>query len=465
MRDLLLDIDRTRKQRSLEAGLRAAIRAGRLKPGEAVPSSRGLAADLELARATVVAAYDQLVAEGYLAARQGALTRVAAGPWTVEHDVSEPSRPDFRLDLIPGEPDAGRFPRAAWLRCTREVLATAPNDLLGYGDPSGLGELRAAIASYLNRTRNAVATADSTTVVPGAGSGLGQLARLLHRQGATTIAVEEPGFPFHHAILQREGLRLIPVPVNDEGIDIDALAATASTAVVVTPAHQYPLGTVMSPERRTSLVNWARERDAWIIEDDYDGEFRYDRHPVGALQGIAPDRVVYLGTTSKTLGAGLRVGWLVLPPALRAPMAEQRGRDSDVSQLTQATLAEFITCGDLDRHVRRVRAVYRTRRDHLLAALHLAIDPPDIRGVSAGLHLTLALPAHIDELSVVQQALHDHRLALWGLRQHYQGSDTVDGLVLGFSRTATDFGDSVTRLVHTLLRQGGRPSDQIAHLE
>ena len=345
------------------------------------------------------------------------------------------------------------------------MLATAPNDLLGYGDPSGLGELRAAIASYLNRTRNTAATADSTTVVPGAGSGLGQLARLLHRQGATTIAVEEPGFPFHHTILHREGLRLVPVPVNNEGIDIDALAATSSTTVVVTPAHQYPMGTVMSPERRTSLVNWARERDAWIIEDDYDGEFRYDRHPVGALQGIAPDRVVYLGTTSKTLGAGLRVGWLVLPPALRAPMAEQRGRDSDVSQLTQATLAEFITCGDLDRHVRRVRAVYRTRRDHLLAALHLAIDPPDIPGVAAGLHLTLALPAHIDELSVVQQALHDHRLALWGLRQHYQGRNTVDGLVLGFSRTTTDFGDSVTRLAHTLLRQSGRRPDQITHLE
>ena len=326
MRDLLLDIDRTRKQRSLEAGLRTAIRAGRLKPGDAVPSTRELAADLELARATVVAAYDQLVAEGYLAARQGAPTRVAAGPWTVEHHVSEPSRPDFRLDLIPGEPDSSLFPRAAWLRCTREVLATAPNDLLGYGEPSGLGELRAAIAGYLNRTRNTVATADSTTVVPGAGSGLGQLARLLHRQGATTIAVEEPGFPFHHAILQREGLRLVPVPVNDEGIDIDALAAIACTAVVVTPAHQYPLGTVMSPERRTRLADWARARDAWIVEDDYDGEFRYDRHPVGALQGIAPDRVVYLGTTSKTLGAGLRVGWLVLPPALRTPMAEQRGR-------------------------------------------------------------------------------------------------------------------------------------------
>ena len=227
MRDLLLDIDRTRKQRSLEAGLRAAIRAGRLEPGEAVPSSRGLAADLELSRATVVAAYDQLVAEGYLASRPGALTRVAAGRWSVEHPVVQASRPDFRLDLIPGEPDSGRFPRAAWLRCTREVLATAPNDLLGYGNPSGLEELRAAIASYLNRTRNTVATADSTVVVPGAGSGLGQLARLLHRRGATDIAVEEPGFPFHHAILQREGLRLTPVPVDDEGIDIEALAATA----------------------------------------------------------------------------------------------------------------------------------------------------------------------------------------------------------------------------------------------
>ncbi|MCU1364904.1 MAG: GntR family transcriptional regulator, partial [Ilumatobacteraceae bacterium] len=183
MRDLLLDIDRTHKQRSLEAGLRDAIRTGRLEPGDAVPSTRGLAADLQLARATVAAAYAQLVAEGYLAVRQGAPTRVAPGPWTVEHPVREPSRPDYLIDLIPGEPDAARFPRAAWLRCTREVLATAPYELLGYGDPSGLGELRAAIASYLNRTRNAAATAESTTVVPGAGSGLAQLARLLHRQG------------------------------------------------------------------------------------------------------------------------------------------------------------------------------------------------------------------------------------------------------------------------------------------
>ena len=458
MRDLLLDIDRTRKQRSLEAGLARRNPCGRLEPGEAVPSSRGLAADLELSRATVVAAYDQLVAEGYLASRPGALTRVSAGPWSVEQPVAQPARPDFRLDLIPGEPDSGQFPRAAWLRCTREVLATAPNDLLGYGNPSGLSELRAAIASYLNRTRTTVAAADSTIVVPGAGSGLGQLARMLHRRGATEIAVEEPGFPFHHAILQREGLRLRPVPVDDEGIDIDALAATATTAVVVTPAHQYPLGTVMSPERRTSLVAWARDRDGWIIEDDYDGEFRYDRHPVGSLQGFAPDRVVYLGTTSKTLGAGLRVGWLVLPPALRAPIIEQRGRDSDVSHLTQATLAQFMARGDLDRHVRRVRAFYRARRDHLLAALHSAIDAPDVRGVSAGLHLTLALPAGIDELSIVQAALHDHRLALWGLRQHYRSSDAVDGLVLGFSRTATDFDDSVTRLVHTLKRHSSRPA-------
>ena len=196
MRDLLLDIDHTRKQRSLEAGLRAAIRAGRLKPGEAVPSSRGLAADLGLARATVVAAYDQLVAEGYLAcsSRRADACRGRAVDCRAPRQSNSLS-PDFRLDLIPGEPDAGRFPRAAWLRCTREVLATAPNDLLGYGDPSGLGELRAAIASYLNRTRNTVATADSTIVVPGAGSGLGQLARLLHRQGATRSPSRSPAFP------------------------------------------------------------------------------------------------------------------------------------------------------------------------------------------------------------------------------------------------------------------------------
>jgi GntR family transcriptional regulator/MocR family aminotransferase len=450
MRDLLLDVDPSRKQRSLEEALRAAIRSGRLKPGEAVPSSRGLAADLALARATVVAAYDQLVAEGYLASRPGALTRVAAGSWTAEEPVTRAPRLNYRLDLVPGEPDAARFPRAAWLRCAREVLATAPDDLFGYGDPSGLAQLRAELASYLNRTRNAIVAVDSTIVVPGAASGLSQVARLLHRQGATTIAVEEPGFPFHQAILRREGLRLASVPLDDEGIDVDALAATSSRAVVVTPAHQYPLGTVMSSGRRTSLVKWARERDAWIIEDDYDGEFRYDRRPVGALQGIAPDRVVYLGTSSKTLGAGLRIGWLVLPPSLRALMAEQRGRDADVSQLDQAILARFIAGGDLDRHVRRLRAIYRARRDKLLETLHSAIDHPDIQGVSAGLHLTVVLPVLVDEHDIVERALHDHRLALWGLRQHYQASDPVHGLVLGFSRTPTDFEDSLTSLAETL---------------
>jgi GntR family transcriptional regulator/MocR family aminotransferase len=242
------------------------------------------------------------------------------------------------------------------------------------------------------------------------------------------------------------------VPVDGDGIDADALAASGAPAVIVTPAHQYPLGTVMSPDRRTGLVDWARRHEAWIIEDDYDGEFRYDRRPVGALQGIAPDRVAYLGTTSKTLGAGLRIGWLVLPPGLRAAMADQRGRDSDVSQLDQAILARFIGRGDLDRHVRRVRPLYRARRDQLLAALHSAFDRPDIRGVSAGLHLTLALPDGLDEATIAQRALHDHRLALWGLHQHYNTDEAAHGFVLGFSRTATNFGDSVARLADLLRR-------------
>ncbi|HLM17479.1 MAG TPA: PLP-dependent aminotransferase family protein, partial [Acidimicrobiia bacterium] len=245
--------------------------------------------------------------------------------------------------------------------------------------------------------------------------------------------------------------------------DVEALAATNPKAVVVTPAHQYPLGTVMTAERRTKLVNWARAHDAWIIEDDYDGEFRYDRHPVGALQGLAPDRVVYLGTTSKTLGAGLRIGWIVLPPELRARMAHQRGRDSDVSDLDQAVLARFVARGDLDRHVRRLRGLYRTRRDHLLEALHTAIDQPDIQGISAGLHLTVALPLGIDEHNIVQRALDDHRLALWGLRQHYQGEHAVHGLVIGYSRTAAAFEDSVTRLADVLRSQRRGQARRTAH--
>lgn len=261
--------------------------------------------------------------------------------------------------------------------------------------------------------------------------------------------------PFHHAILRREGLELAPVPVDYEGIDTDRLAATAATAVLVTPAHQYPLGVVMSPERRANLAAWARRRNAWIIEDDYDAEFRYDRRPVGALQGIVADRVVYLGTSSKTLGAGLRVAWLVLPRELHDTMTEQRGRDSDVSQLTQATLARFIARGDLDRHIRRMRSRYRTRRDALITALHTAVDQPDIRGVSAGLHLTIALASRTHEETVIREALAQHRLALWGLHQHYQTQPGAHGLVLGFSRTATDFTSSLTHLTEIL---HGHPS-------
>ena len=286
----------------------------------------------------------------------------------------------------------------------------------------------------------------------GVASGIAQIARLLHRAGARAVAVEEPGFPFHQAILEREGLQLVPVPVDAEGIDVEALAATRATAVLVTPAHQYPLGAVMSPERRTGLAQWARQNQAWIIEDDYDGEYRYDRQPLGALQGIAPDRVIYLGTTSKTLGAGLRVGWVVVPSEMLEPLADQRGRDNEVNQLTQATLARFIDQGDLDRHIRRVRSHYRTRRDQLLDAIGSVIDQPDIRGVSAGLHLTMALPQGLDETSVVQRALDEHHLGLWGLRQHYLTDTAIDGLVLGFSRPATNFHDSTVRLAGILGR-------------
>jgi GntR family transcriptional regulator / MocR family aminotransferase len=450
MRDLLLGLDLAHKQRGLEVALRDAVREGRLKPGDALPSSRVLAADLGVGRATVVAAYDQLIAEGYLMSRPGALTRVAPGQWATDQPTAVRVQPDYRFDLIPGEPDVSQFPRAAWLRCTRAVLASAPNELLGYGDHAGLVELRDVLANHLNRTRNAAATAESTIVVPGTSSGLAQVARMLHRHGANAIAIEEPGFPFHHPILRREGLELIPVPVDAEGIDLQALAATGVTAALVTPAHQYPFGTVMSAQRRTGLVGWARQNRAWIVEDDYDGEFRYDRQPLGALHGIAPDRVVYLGTTSKTLGPGLRVGWIVLPPELRGPMTDQRGRDSEVSHLTQATLARFIAQGDLDRHVRRLRSLYRTRRDQLIDTLNTAIDYPDIRGVAAGLHLTIVLPEHIDEGTVVRQARDEHRLALWGLRQHYLTDNTVGGVVLGYSRTPTDFRQSLIHLADVL---------------
>ncbi|WP_333774943.1 MocR-like pyridoxine biosynthesis transcription factor PdxR [Streptomyces sp. IBSBF 3136] len=433
-------------RRGLTDALRDAVRTGRLAPGTRLPSSRSLAADLGLARNTVADAYADLVAEGWLTARQGSGTRVATGvPATpsgprgrapspsadgVPHRRREPGGPAY--DLVPGTPDLAAFPRAEWLRAARRALATAPFDALGYGDPRGRTELRTALAGYLARARGVRTDPEAVVITAGFSHALRLLGTVLRARGARTVAVESYGLDAHWGLLRDAGLTTRALPYDELGTDTGALGGEG--AVLVTPAHQFPMGTPLHPDRRAAVVEWARRTGGPVLEDDYDGEFRYDRQPVGALQGLAPDRVVYLGTASKSLAPGLRLGWMVLPPSLLEEVIAAKGAIDTCGVLDQLTLAEFIASGAYDRHVRSARLRYRRRRDALAAAV--AGRAPEVRvtGIAAGLHAVLRLPPGTEQ-SVVQAATWQG-LALHGLAFHrHDQAPTVplDALVVGYA--------------------------------
>lgn len=419
---------------ALETALRDAIRTGRLVSGAVVPSTRSLAADLGLSRSTVVIAYEQLVAEGYLRAEHGSATRVApllaAAPPVRELDRYGPNPlHDFR----PGEPDPSSFPRARWLRSVRRVLGDEPDDAFGYPDPRGGSELRSTLAEYLGRTRTVVADSAAVHVVGGYGAGLGFLAEAFRRQGVERIGVEDPMLPMHAHALRTTGIETVPIPLDAEGIDIEQLRAADVGAVVVTPAHQYPTAITMSARRRTEIIDWARDQNAWIVEDDYDGEFRYDRRPIGSLQGLGPDRVVYGGTASKSLSPALRIGWLVVPEPLRADLMRVVNVRAGVSAIDQLALSDFIHRGELDRHVRLMRGVYRHRNDALRAVL-AETAWLEIGEGAAGLHLIARLRSeHLDEASVIAAA-DAASVGLLGLVTHHRSTAAGTGFAIGFSR-------------------------------
>ncbi|MFE2276024.1 PLP-dependent aminotransferase family protein [Streptomyces sp. NPDC059454] len=421
-------------RRGLTDALREAVRTGRLTPGTRLPSSRSLAADLGIARNTVADAYADLIAEGWLTARQGSGTRVAdrAAPTPPTRRPS-PRRAPGRLpyDLVPGTPDLSSFPRAEWLRATRRALAAAPHDALGYGDPRGRPELRTALADYLARVRGVRTDPDRIVVCSGFAHGLRLLCEVLRARGARTLAVESYGLDVHWDLAVRAGLTTTPLPFDSLGTR--AQDPGDADAVLLSPAHQFPLGGALRPERRTAVVDWARRTGGLILEDDYDGEFRYDRQAVGALQNLGPDHVAYLGTASKSLAPGLRLGWMVLPPSL-VPEVVAHGGGSSVSALEQLTLAEFLTSGAYDRHVRAARLRYRRRRDSLVESL--AVRAPDVRitGIAAGLHAVLRLPPGT-ERSVVQAATWQN-LAVLGLsrfRHPATAAAAGDALVVGYA--------------------------------
>ncbi|MER5360781.1 PLP-dependent aminotransferase family protein [Streptomyces sp. NPDC002785] len=423
--------------------LREAVRTGRLAPGTRLPSSRSLAIDLGIARNTVADAYAELVAEGWLTARQGSGTRVAqrAEPrrTATRATRSRPERSRPAHNLLPGSPDLSTFPRADWLKAARRALTAAPNDAFGYGDPRGRVELRTVLADYLARARGVYAEPERIVICAGFVHALQLMGTVLRKRRVREVAVESYGLDVHWKLLADAGLRMPCLPVDGLGARTGELAGLRGVgAVLMTPAHQFPTGVPLHPDRRAAAVDWARGAGGLILEDDYDGEFRYDRQPVGALQGLDPERVVHLGTTSKSLAPGLRLGWMVLPENLVGEVTEAKGlSDWSSSALEQLTLAEFIESGAYDRHVRSMRLRYRHRRDQLVAVL--AERAPDVRisGIAAGLHAVLELPEG-SEPSVMRAAAWQG-LALEGISRfrHPQAPPGRDALVIGYG-TPTD---------------------------
>jgi len=435
--ELLLRLDRTLPEplgSQLERELREAIRSGRLGTGERLPSSRALAGELGVSRGLVLDCYQQLQAEGYLTTRTGSATRVAAGAY-LQPAPPVPAAPPSRLavDFRPGLPDLSSFPRRDWLWALREAAREAPTGAFGYGDPRGSAALREVLAAYLRRVRGAVADPERLVICSGFAQGLNLILRALARQGVRRVAVEDPGDLDQPAIAARAGLQAVPVRVDQEGVDVASLAASDARAVVLTPAHQSPTGVVLAAQRRQALVAWTNERDATIIEDDYDAEFRYDREPVGAVQGLAPDRVALLGTVSKSLAPAMRLGWIVCPAALAEAIAHEKDLDDRGSPwLDQLALATLVQSGRYDRHLRRMRASYARRRATLVNALTEHAPQVELHGLAAGFHAVAHLPDSLSEPAVVSAA-GARSIGLYGMsRYRSSGATSPPQLVLGF---------------------------------
>jgi GntR family transcriptional regulator/MocR family aminotransferase len=421
--------------------IRDAIRSGRLVPGTRLPSSRALAADLGVARNTVARAYAELIAEGWLTAQHGSSTLVSQRAAEVVRSVAAapkrqaPRRLDH--DLRPGHPDLSSFPRAEWSRAVTRALNAAPFEAFGYADPHGRPELQRALAQYLARARGVRARPCNIIVCSGAAEGLNLVAGALADAGVAAVAAEAFGLPSQRASLTRAGLRCPPLAVDSHGADVMALEGMAEVGgVLVTPSHQFPLGVSLHSDRRAAVIDWARRTGGVVIEDDYDGEFRYDRSPVGALHGVDPDHVIYMGTVSKSLAPGLRLGWLVLPERLVEAVARQKGETEETSGFVdQLAMAEFIASGSYDRHIRTMRVEYRRRREQLVAAVARSSPKSTVAGMAAGLHVMLELGG--DESTLAGQ-LAWRRLGVEGLdlyRHPEVGSDP-DGIVIGYAAPA-----------------------------
>jgi GntR family transcriptional regulator/MocR family aminotransferase len=456
-RDLHLELrariepgSRTAREQLITA-LRDGIRTGRLSTETRLPPSRALASDLGLARNTVAEAYAELVAEGWLASRQG------AGTWVARTTVTPPAPRPRRIpsvprhNLMPGSPDVSQFPRSAWLASARRAITDAPVSALRMGDPRGPLTLREALTEYLGRVRGVRTTPESVVICSGVRDGVDLIGRVLGTD--RPVAVEAHGLFIFRDVLAALGVPTTPIGVDGHGAVIGDLERLDASAVLLTPAHQSPFGMALHPSRRTAVIDWAQRTNGYVLDDDYDGEFRYDRQPVGALQALNPERVVYLGSASKSMAQVMRVGWMVLPEALIDPViAAAGGAQYHVDALTALTLADFIRSGGYDRHIRRMRNRYRQRRDTLVAAL--AGFDLRIGGLAAGVNMLLTLPDGA-EPEVLRRA-GEAGIALNGLslmRHPLAGPDTPDpdGVIIGFGAPAEHaFGPAVDALCGVL---------------
>ena len=456
---LLVRLDRSASQplrAQLEASLREAIRGGRLRAGERLPSSRELARALGVSRGMVQECYGQLLAEGYLTSRTGSATRVAglsgrqagdqpaASPVMVSSSPRPPGRqppePPLIADFQPAVPDLSSFPRADWAWAVKQACTQATSADLGYGDPRGSSVLREVLAGYLRRVRAAAVSPAQMIISTGFAQGINLVLRALARQGGVTcVAFEDPGYGSAQAdetvrAVLAMGIGVTYVPVDDQGLVVGDLAASGAQAVVVTPAHQAPTGVVLSPARRHALTDWARRGGGYVVEDDYDSEFRYDKEPVGALQGLAPDQIFLLGTASKALAPAVRLGWVHAPSELASAVAaEKEMSDRGSCTLDQLALATLLVTGRYDRHLRRMRTVYAARRTALTGAFARHAPQVQLTGLAAGFQAVAPLPPGADETAVIAAA-RERRVGLHGIGDYRGHPDATapPALVMGF---------------------------------
>lgn len=434
--ELLVDLrrgDPLPLHEQIERSLREQIRAGRLRSGERLPSTRGLATTLGVSRGVVTEAYGQLAAEGYLSIAQGAPARVAAAA-----SAATP-RPGARsllgshaYDLRPTSPDLSTFPRDRWLRSLRAALRESPLSAVGYPDPRGVPQLREALAGYLGRVRGAAAEPEHMLICTGFAQGLSLICRAVSALGVRKIAMEDPGWHPQRLIVEQAGLEVVAVPVDGEGIVIDALYASEASVVLVTPAHQFPTGVVLSAGRRAQLVKWAQEEERLIVEDDYDGELHHGRAAVGALQGLAPERVLYAGSASKRLAPGMRLGWLLTPSWLSWQLTAGKAiEDAGSEAIGQLALADFLARGELDRHLRRMRLIYARRRQALVDALARRMPQARPLGRPGGIFEPVSLPPGTDESALLAAAA-ERGVGVEGLSLHRFAGTAKPGLVVGY---------------------------------